>query len=169
MLTALDADPGRLDQHEQKFVQQIREHGWFGTHVGADDEGPGFCYTTGFWLRFRFPEVILFSMSRETAQDTFWHIYRELEAGRRLPVGEPTGEIFENAAAVLLPVALEQYEAHLGWSRWFYGNDSFECLQLVFPDRAGEFPWMSGSSADFRAAQPDLTAGNWFGLRARQN
>src|SRR5688572_4611723 len=93
MLTALDADPGRLDQHEQKFVQQIREHGWFGTHVGADDEVPGFCYTTGFWLKFRYPEVILFSMSRETAQDTFWHIYRELEAGRRLPVGEPTGEI----------------------------------------------------------------------------
>jgi hypothetical protein len=113
--------------------------------------------------------VILFSMSREAAQDTFWHIYRELEAGRRLPVGELTGEIFENAAAVLLPVALEQYEAHLGWSRWFYGNDSFECLQLVFPDRGGEFPWTSGSSADFRTAQPDLTAGNWFGLRARQN
>jgi hypothetical protein len=169
MFTALDADPERLDQHEQNFVQQIREHGWFGTHVAVDDEGPGFSYTTGFWLKFRFPEVILFSMSRETAHNTFWHIYRELEAGRRLPVGEPTGEIFENAAAVLLPVALEQYEAHLGWNRWFYGNDSFGCLQLVFPDRGGEFPWTSGSSADFRAAQPDLTAGNWFGLRARQN
>jgi hypothetical protein len=169
MLTALDAAPERLDQHEQNFVQQIREHGWFGTHVAADAEGPGFCYTTGFWLKFRFPEVILFSMSRETAQDTFWPIYRELEAGRRLPVGELTGEIFENAAAVLLAVALEQYEAHLGWSRWFYGNDSFECLQLVFPDRGGEFLWTSGSSADFQAAQPDLTAGNWFGLRARQN
>ena len=89
MFTALDADPDRLDHHEQNFVQKIREHGWFGTHVGTDDEGPGFCYTTGFWLKFRVPEVILFSMSRETAQDTFWHIYRELEAGRRLPVGEP--------------------------------------------------------------------------------
>jgi hypothetical protein len=169
MFTALDADPERLDQHEQNFVQQIREHGWFGTHVAADSEGPAFSYTTGFWLKFRFPEVILFSMSRQTAHDTFWHIYRELEAGRRIPVGQTTGEIFKNAAAVLLPVSLDQYEAHFGWSRWFYGNDSFECLQLVFPHRGGEFPSMSGSSADFRAAQPDLTAGNWFGLRARQN
>jgi hypothetical protein len=169
MFTALDADPGRLDEHEQKFVQRIREHGWFGTHVMPDDKGPGFSYTTGFWLKFRFPEVILFSMSRENAQDTFWHIYHELEAGRRLPVGEPTGEIFENAAAVLLPVSLEQYQSHLGWSRWFYGNDNFECLQLVFPDRGGQFPWTPGSSADFQAAQPDLTAGNWFGLRDRYN
>jgi hypothetical protein len=106
-------------------------------------------------------------MSRENTQDTFWHIYHELEAGRRLPVGEPTGEIFENAAAVLLPVSLEQYQSHLGWSKWFY--DNFESLQLVFPDRGGEFPWTPGSSADFRAAQPDLTAGNWSSLRDRYN
>jgi len=169
MLTALDANPERLDQHEQKFVQRIREHGWFGTHVMPDDNGPGFSYTTGFWLKFGFPEVILFSMSQEVAHDTFWTIYRELEAGRRFLVGEPTGEIFENAAAVLLPVSLGQYQSHLGWSRWFYGNDSFECLQLVFPDRGGEFPWTPGSSADFQAAQPDLTEGNWFGLRDRYN
>ena len=169
MFTALDANPARLDRHEQNFVANIRAHGWFATHVFSDGERPGFSYTTGFWLKFRFPEMILFSTSRETAHNTFWHIYRELEAGQRLPVGEPTGEIFENAAAVLLPVALEHYQSHLGWNRWFYGNDDFECLQLVFPDRGGEFPWMSGSSADFRTAQPDLTAGNWFGLRARQN
>jgi hypothetical protein len=169
MFTALDADPERLDQHEQKFVQRIREHGWLGTHVMPDDKGPGFSYTTGFWLKFRFPELILFSMSQENAQDTFWHIYREIEAGRRFPVGEPTGEIFENGAAVLLPVSPEQYRAHLGWSRWFYGNDGFECLQLVFPDRGGRFPWTPGSSADFRAAQPDLTARNWSGLRDRYN
>ena len=133
----------------------------------ADGNGPGFSYTTGFWLKFEFPELILFSMSRENAQDTFWTIFRELEAGRRLPVGDPTDAVFENAAAVLLSVSLEHYQSHLGWSRWFYGNDSFECLQLVFPDRGGAFPWTPGSSADFRAAQPDLTAGNWTGLRDR--
>jgi Domain of unknown function (DUF4262) len=169
MFTALDADPERLDQHEQKFVQRIREHGWVGTHVMPDDKRPGFSYTTGFWLKFSFPELILFSMSRENAQDTFWTIYRELEAGRRLPVGEPTDAVFENGAAVLLPVSPEHYQTHLGWGRWFYGNDSFECLQLVFPDPGGRFPWTPGSSSDFRVAQPDLTSGNWFGLRARSN
>ncbi|WP_375789886.1 DUF4262 domain-containing protein [Bradyrhizobium sp. Pha-3] len=106
-------------------------------------------------------------MSRESAHNTFWHIYRELDAGRRFPVGEPTGEIFENVPAVLLQVAVEQYRAHLGWSRWFYGNGEFECLQLIYPDRSGAFPWAPGSLVDFRAAQPDLTAGNWAGLRDR--
>ena len=84
-----------------------------------DDKGPGFSYTTGFWLKFGFPEVILFSMSRENAHDTFWTIYRELEAGRRFPVGEPTGEIFENAAAVLLPVSLRSIELTSGGADGF--------------------------------------------------
>jgi len=165
MPTALDANPDRLDQHEQNFVRKIREHGWFGTHVMPDKVGPGFAYTTGFWLKFAFPEVILFSLLKASAHDTFWTIYRELEAGGRLPIGEPTGEVFENVTAVLLPVSREQYSSHLGWSRWFYGNDEFECVQLVYPDRRGEFPWTPGSSEGFRASQPDLTAGGWSGLR----
>jgi hypothetical protein len=135
----------------------------------ADDKKPGFSYTTGFWLKFSFPELILFSMSQENAQATFWHIYRELEAERRLPIGEPTDAVFENGAAVLFPMSLEHYQARLGWSRWFYGNDRFECLQLVYPDRGGGFPWTPGSSADFRATQPDLTCGNWSGRRDRYN
>jgi alkylation response protein AidB-like acyl-CoA dehydrogenase len=48
-----DADPERLDPHEQKFVQRIREHGWLGMHVTPDDNGPGFSHTTGFWLKGR--------------------------------------------------------------------------------------------------------------------
>jgi hypothetical protein len=165
MRTALDAAPALLDKHEQNFVEQIRKHGWFGTHVFSDGEGPGFSYTTGFWLKFEFPEMIVFSLSRQTAHHTFWHIYHELEAGRRFLIREPTEAIFRNFAAVLLPVSLQQYRPHLGWSRWFYAGDDFQCLQLVFPDSGGHYPWSPGSSESFRAAQPDLTTGNWSGLR----
>jgi hypothetical protein len=36
MFTALDAPPGRLDEHEQNIVGKIRAHGWFATHVMPD-------------------------------------------------------------------------------------------------------------------------------------
>jgi Domain of unknown function (DUF4262) len=166
MFTALDAPASKLDKHEQNVVAKIREHGWFAHHIGADEEGPSFSYTTGFWLKFQHPELIVFSTSMHIAHDTFWHIYRELEAGRRIPVGAETRTIFQNVPAVLLPVAQRHYRDHLGWSRWFYGNDDFQCLQLLWPDREGHFPWAHQASADSRAAQPDLTEGNWFGLRA---
>jgi hypothetical protein len=167
MHTALNADPAKLDKHEQNFVDNIREHGWFGTHVASDNEGPGFGYTTGFWLKFKFPELIVFSLGRQVVHDTFWHMYRELEAGRRFAIGEPDNSIFQNFAALLLPVSRSHYRDHLGWSRWFHGSDEFQCLQLVFPDSSGRYPWSEGASDSFRATQPDLTAGNWSGLRDR--
>ena len=119
MRTALDADPAQLDKHEQHFVEQIRNHGWFGTHVAYDDKGPGFSYTTGFWLKLKFPELILFSLGQKVAHDTFWRMYHKLEAGRNYPIGEPTEDVFQNSAAVLLPVSPQQYRPYLGWSRWF--------------------------------------------------
>jgi uncharacterized protein DUF4262 len=124
-------------------------------------------YTTGFWLKFGHPEVIVFGLSLRAAQDTFWHMYREIEAGRRVPAGAATGDIFENVPAVLLSVAQRHYRTHLGWSRWFCGNEKFECLQLLYPDRDGHFPWSPEALTVDRAAQPDLTEGNWFGLHAQ--
>jgi hypothetical protein len=123
--------------------------------------------STGFWLKFEYPELILFSLGRQVVHDTFWHIYREVDAGKRFAVGEIEDEIFQNVPAVLLPVSPQQYQDHLSWSRWFYGGDEFQCLQLVFPDSSGHFPWSGRASDSFRAAQPDLTAGNWSGLRDR--
>ncbi|MGY4308021.1 hypothetical protein ACVIJ6_005264 [Bradyrhizobium sp. USDA 4369] len=164
MRTALDADPDRLDEHERKFVAKIREHGWFAMHVGADENGPGFTYTTGFWLKFGHPELIVFSLPHQVAHDTFWHLYRELEAGRRIPVDVSSPDIFTNAPAMLLPVSSRHYADHLGFSRWFYGGDGFECLQLIYPDRAGHFPWSSSASAQIRTAQPDLTERGWSGM-----
>ena len=162
--TALDADPARLDEHEQNFVAKVREFGWLATQVAGDKQGPEFSYTSGLWLKFAFPEIVLFGLARQVAHDTFWHIYRELEAVKRFAIGTREDAIFENVPAVLLPVSTQHYRDHLGWSRWFYGNDDFQCLQLIFPDSSGLFPW-EGASEGFCALQPDLTSGNWSGRR----
>jgi hypothetical protein len=158
--TALDADPARLDAHEQNYVANIRKHGWTEMRVAAGKNLPGFSYTTGFWLKLDFPELIVFGLEGEVVRDTFWHMYRTLEAGQRFAVGVREDKIFENVPAVLLPVSPQHYRNYLGWNRWFYGNDMFECLQLIFPDIDGHFPW-EGSVG----AAPDLTEGNWSGLR----
>ncbi|HZO44722.1 MAG TPA: DUF4262 domain-containing protein [Xanthobacteraceae bacterium] len=165
MFTALDADPSKLDEQEQNFVSQIREHGWLGTSVFGDEAGPGFSYTTGFWLNLKFPEVITFSLRREIAHDTFWHIYRTLKGGDGLAIGTPIESIFESGGAALLPVSESRFKDHLGWSRWFYGGDAFRCVQLFWTDPNGFFPWQAGYSAEFIEAQPDLTEGKWSGLR----
>lgn len=161
MRTPLDVPPDALDEGEQSFVAKVREHGWFRTSVSGDDEGPGFSFTTGFWVNANHPEVIIFSTKDEIAHDVFWDLFRDAKSGQPLPLGKRTDAVFANLPAYAFLVAKQHYRSFLGWSRWFYGGDDFPCLQIVWPDRTGRFPWESGFDTAFSADQPDLTDRGW--------
>ena len=162
MLTALDASPESLDDVEQSFVAKIREYGWFRTSVSGDGSGPGFSYTTGFWVDCGQPEFVVFSLKNEIAHNVFWDLFRDGRDGQTVPIGRRSDAIFGNAAAYAFRVAKTHYQDHFGWSRWFYGNDDFACLQIVWPDRAGKFPWEVDFDEAFGADQPDLTERGWI-------
>lgn len=165
MLSALDADPKKLDEHEQNFVRIVRKHGWHQMTVSADEEGPGFTYTTGFWL-LGFPEVVVFSLKPENASAILWDMFNSQKAGKAYPTSAVLNDVFADLPAYLLPVGKKHYREHLGWSRWFYGNDAFPCLQLIWPDRDSIFPWEKNFSSELVGDQPDLSEGNWSGLGA---
>lgn len=161
MLTALDAEPEALDSEEQAFVAKIRKHGWIRTSVSGDDEGPGFSFTTGIFVATNQPELIIFSMKAEVAHDIFWDLFQSAKRGSDLPVGRRTDAAFANLPAYAFRVARKYYPDHLGWSSWFYSGDKFECLQIVWPDRDGNFPWEAKFNKEFTADQPDLTELGW--------
>ena len=161
MRTALDAPPEALDDAEKSFVSKIREHGWFRTGVFGDDEGPGFSYTSGFWVSASQPEIIMFSMKDAIAHDVFWDLFWEAKDGKNLPVGKKTSVVFANLPAYVFSVARERYSNFLGWNRWFYAGDDFPCLQIVWPDREGVFPWEPNFDLNFAKDQPDLIEHGW--------
>jgi hypothetical protein len=162
MLTAFDAPAGALDEHERSFVEKIQEHGWTRTNVFGDEEGPGFSFTTGFWLNTNQPELIVFSMKGEIVHQIFWDLFRDAKSGQALPVGQRSDAVFANLPAYAFRVARKHYADYLGWSGWFYANrDDFPCLQIVWPDRAGRFPWEPDFDVEFKADQPDLTELGW--------
>ena len=161
MNTALDVPLDRLDPNERKFVAAIREHGWFAIHVQEEEGLPGFSYTSGFWLRFGQPEIIVFALPRATIHDILWTRFRDLEAEVRPPQALPVPGVLGNLDAAFFPVAKRHHAEHLGWSRWFYGGDDFPCLQLVWPDRSNRFPWEPGFDPSMLASQPDLSEQGW--------
>jgi hypothetical protein len=161
MRTALDTPTEALDDDERDFVDKIREHGWFDTSVFGDEEGQGFSFTTGFWVGCQQPELIIYSVEREIAHNVFWNLFRDAKAQITLPIGQRTDQVFANLPAYAFPVAKRFYRDHLGWGRWFYGGDEFPCLQIVWPDRAGVFPWEDGFDQNFASDQPDLTEQGW--------
>jgi hypothetical protein len=104
----------------------------------------------------------MFSMKDKIAHDVFWDLFRNAKAGRGLHLGTRTGEVFANLAAYVFPVAKRHYADYLGWSRWFYAGNDFPCVQIVWPDRAGVFPWENCFDPTFFNVQPDLTENGWL-------
>ncbi|MEH3038457.1 MAG: DUF4262 domain-containing protein [Sphingomonas paucimobilis] len=161
MRTALDAPIDALDDPERRFVGNVRDHGWAATHVFADHEGPGFTFSTGFWVKTGQPELILFGMKQDITHDILWDLYRDAAAGKALPIAAANDQAFANLPAYAFPVAKRFYPDYLGWGRWFYAGDDFPCLHVVWPDRAGVFPWEAGFDPHFVGLQPDLTEHGW--------
>jgi hypothetical protein len=164
MLTALNTPEGLLDEREKNFVAKIREHGWFRTNVFAEADHLGFCYTTGFWKTLGLPELIAFSIESDAAHGIFWNIFNDAKVGRQFENGKRCDNILNAHDIVLLPLDTRHYEEYLGWSRWFYGGNSFPCSHMICPDRANLFPWEDGFDTQFASDQPDLSEIWWGGL-----
>ena len=155
-------DPGdALDEAERNFSDVIRTHGWMQTVALDEDDKPGFCFTTGFQTSIGHPEIICFKIDREVANKYFWLLYRCAQNGKPVPRAVRTRGLSPTDDAYVFPVAKRHYANYLGWSRWFYRGDDFDCLQVVWPDEAGVFPWEDGFDSKYANAQIDLTERGW--------
>ena len=161
MQTALDAPFESLDPPGHAIVAKVREDGFFRAEVFGDTIGPGFSYSTGFWVSTGQPEILMFSMKEELAHDVFWNMFRLAKANTPLSLGKPTDQVFANRTAYAFPIAKRFYADYLSWTRWFYGGDDFPCLQIVWPDREGVFPWEAKFDPELAGNQPDLTEYGW--------
>jgi len=155
--TELDTPDDLLDDRERAFLDKVRKFGWAATTVEDDDEGPGFAYSTGFWLRHGRPEVFTF-LPGQAGHQVLWNIERMLAESGWLPVDRLIMDVLEGYPVVLRPMAKSYYPDFIGWTRWFYGALDAPCLQLFWPDRQGRFPWELPPDDSFHLTQPDLTA-----------
>jgi Domain of unknown function (DUF4262) len=55
-------------------------------------------------------------------------------------------------------VPLAAYQKYLGTAIWFYRSlpRPFRCIQIVWPDEAGKFPWDGNYDARYKGIQPVL-------------
>ena len=161
MRTVLDAPFDALNPLEQAFAAKVGEDGFFRAEVFGDATGTGFSYSTGFWVSTGQPEIIMFNMKGEIAHDVFWDMFRLAKGNTPLSLGKSTNQVFANRTAYVFPIAKKFYPDYLGWSRWFYGGDHFPCLQIVWPDCEGVFPWQRRFDSAQPGGQPDLTEHGW--------
>jgi hypothetical protein len=131
-----------LTPEQQEVLADVAEQGVHVVHVPRDGgQGPSYSYTVGLWESFQQPEVVVFGMPEDVAQDL-------LQAGDRrddLLVGYPVR---------FFPVPADVVASHLGLAVWAYEGAPFAVVQLVWPDKQGRWPWEPDVRDGFAEAQP---------------
>lgn len=156
-----ETDYSALPEKDREFIDDVLKYGWKSTYVFETDEEPSFIYSTGFWRKFRMPEVLIFSMPQEIGHQVLWNIFHLYSDGESLPVAETAGGIFEQNGPMFFPMEEKAKHLNCSFSDWFYLRENFDCFQMVWSDENGLFPWSAGFAERYRDSQPDVSIGGW--------
>jgi hypothetical protein len=104
---------------------------------------PGFTYSIGLWTFRQVPEVIVVGMPTIHAQEMIVK-YAELTAsGCTFTPGQWSDEFVPGYRFVFERVARRHYQEWFAKAFEFYPDGNFPALQLLWPDRQGNYPWRS--------------------------
>lgn len=151
--------PAPESERDISILDNIATIGWSFLHIQADNEGPSFSYSLGFYANYGQPEIILLGLPQETAHQLL-NIVAIRFAGAKQPYEtyKAYDDIADGMRIAFIPVARNHYPPYLGYAGWFYGSvkTEFPALQMVWPDREGRLPWEPGYDGAFAAMQPLL-------------
>jgi len=142
------------DPRDQKLFDDIDRYGWHCLHVLEEGEQKPFSFTIGLHATLGHPEVLVYGLPRQTAHAILAIVADAAKAGKPIDASRPTDDLLDGYACVLVPIAPDQYEEHLGTAIWYYEHQPFPALQIVWPNRDGIYPWHEDASASFKDAQP---------------
>jgi hypothetical protein len=137
--------PWRLhDGIEDIIHRNVDEYGCHVMRIAADEEGPGFAYSIGVGKTFHQPELVCFGLDDELLPSVVNEVCDRMADGERFTDGGKVPSLIAGRDCVLRRVERARYADFLPFARWFYGNDDFEVLQIVWPDEHGRYPWDEG-------------------------
>jgi hypothetical protein len=150
-----------LSKFEQKIVDCVERHGWFGLSVSpradSDDPDERFTYTIGLPKSHGWPEIICFGLAGDAAHDLLSDAIAECEAKAASP--GPGMELTKviNGYSALLADASTVADHYFGSAIWYARQVGTQApparLQLLWPDKAGKFPNDPACSEDVRRMQ----------------
>lgn len=144
------------DPQEQKVIDDVNKYGWHCVGIHAEGDLGPYAFTIGLQHTYGHPELIMFGLQSTVAHAVFNIVVQAIQQGKPIDLSSPTDELLEGYPCVFVKVPESEYEEHVGFCRWFYQGDSFSLYQIVWPNRAGHFPWHPSASEAFRAHQPVL-------------
>lgn len=144
---------------DAKFLEIIDTFGWHVMSVAprVNEAGESFSYSTGLFMRFKHPEIIMFGLDPETSRRIINGIGQSIEAGKPYETDRDYTDVFPNEVKCRFrPVLAVHYKEYVGWSLWFYEHKASPVWQCFWPDKNAHFPWDQDCDPGIACCQPLL-------------
>jgi len=144
---------------DMKFLEIIDKFQWHVMSVAPriGEGGESFSYSTGLFMRFKHPEIILFGLNPDISQQIINGIGKIVEAGKPFEMNRDYADVFaDEVMCRFRPVLSAHYREYVGWSLWFYEQELFPLFQCFWPDKNGRYPWEKECHPDVAGCQPLL-------------
>lgn len=149
-----------MTDFENQIRREIDANGYHIVIIRAEGDDPGYAFTLGLASNHGHPELCCFGLD-EGEQGGPLHEFLDAAAtmvveGTRFEAGTLVPGLVERFEIAVRAVTPERRDEWLGFGARFHKNRGFECLQLVWPDQTGRFPWESDCDPRVLAVQPLL-------------
>lgn len=147
------------DETDVKMLADVREYGWHVVGIPDDDEGPGFAFTVGVYLRTLQPEILMMGVPIEPAHRVLNAIAEHLMTGEVIVPEERYTGFVDGREVIFRPIHQSQFHEYLGCANWFYRplGSAFPAFQCIWPDLQGRFPHEDDFDIRFGDRQIDLS------------
>ena len=121
----------------------------------ADEEGPTWTYSIGFWQQYNHPELIIVGLEGGTAGALINEVNRRVrDKGQRFESGSQSDDLLSGGYTCFFQkVEAQEYGDRLVGNTWFYGDDRFEVVQVIWPDLQHKHPWQQDVDPSVRKLQ----------------
>jgi hypothetical protein len=154
-----------FDLRDAKFLEIIDKNGWHVMSVAprVGEHGAIFSYSTGLFLPFKHPEIILCGLEPDSSIRIINEIGRQVQPGKTFEVSQPYSDIFADDVnkCQFRPVQVALYGEYACWTQWFYEGNDFPLFQCFGLTRKGTF-------LGKKTASPPLRTVNLCSIFSRQ-
>ena len=110
----------------------------------------------GLYENFHHPEIVLFGLDLEVMHRLINDAGSRIREGQKYEEGQKYSDLLQRYPCEFRKVNPARYDGLLNYAMWYYEDSHFPVLQLVWPDKAGLFPWDEGFDERFSNDQPLL-------------
>lgn len=142
-----------------KIDWMIESTGWALESVAADVETepptPGYAYSIGFPQAVEFADVAVFGLTPVAAKGLLTLVADACRGGTQIPIGvEVVGLLDNDLRCMFAPIDLDRWGPYFSTAMAWYGGESFEIAQLLYPDPNGFMPYEPGFDQRMSFAEP---------------